>query len=335
MTRVAIIGAGLAGLTLARQLATTTHVSVFEKARGVSGRMATRRLGDFEFDHGAQFITARSKLFKQFLAPFIASGEVAKWTPRVLTLAPGKKPYKRDWFEPHYVPVPTMTSLCKALGNDLDIHLQTPVSRLRKIQSGAGPLWFLETGSGVQYEPFDWVISTAPQPQTRALFADHCDWNKGADSGTDIGQVAMSANYTLMLGLADLPDPGFDAARVKNLGIEWITVSSSRPGRNDLPGLVIQSNNQWAQEHLEVDDTRIIELMLADLETALGQPLPEIRQMALQRWRHAKVEQPLDADCLLDQDQHLAACGDWCLGQRLENAFLSACSLGQRVAPLI
>ena len=42
MTKIAIIGAGLAGLTLARALPAHAEVTLFEKSRGIGGRMATR-----------------------------------------------------------------------------------------------------------------------------------------------------------------------------------------------------------------------------------------------------------------------------------------------------
>ena len=170
MKRIAIIGAGIAGLTLAYQLQHKAEITLFEKSRGVSGRLATRRLGEFEFDHGAQFFTARSNAFKQFIAPFIKQGIIAPWQPRVLTLAPGKKPYRRDWFEPHYVAVPRMNSLAKALAGELDIELQTPISSLSAVSEGQ---WQLRTPDAEWPETFDWVISTAPVIQSIALLGEH------------------------------------------------------------------------------------------------------------------------------------------------------------------
>lgn len=49
-----IVGAGLSGLLLARNLCHEPTL-VLEKSNGVGGRMATRRNGDFAFDHGVQF----------------------------------------------------------------------------------------------------------------------------------------------------------------------------------------------------------------------------------------------------------------------------------------
>jgi predicted NAD/FAD-dependent oxidoreductase len=93
-TRIAIIGAGLAGLTLARELSIVADVVVFEKARGVSGRTSTRYAEPFYFDHGAQFFTARTETFKGFIEPFIASGDIAEWKGKIITFEAGKEPDK-------------------------------------------------------------------------------------------------------------------------------------------------------------------------------------------------------------------------------------------------
>ena len=50
---IAIIGAELSGLSLASFLKDHAAISIFEKARGVGGRMSTRYTDDFQFDHGA------------------------------------------------------------------------------------------------------------------------------------------------------------------------------------------------------------------------------------------------------------------------------------------
>ena len=51
MKRIAIIGAGMSGLTVANQLKDIAKVELFEKSRGVSGRMSTRYAESYQFDH--------------------------------------------------------------------------------------------------------------------------------------------------------------------------------------------------------------------------------------------------------------------------------------------
>ena len=90
--KIAIIGSGLSGSVLAYYLQKSTSVSLFEKSQGVSGRMSTRSFADFEFDHGAQFFTARSNKFNEFLLPYLEDRTVVEWKPKILTLKRVKIP---------------------------------------------------------------------------------------------------------------------------------------------------------------------------------------------------------------------------------------------------
>ena len=331
MKRIAIIGAGMAGLTLAHQLKHKAEVTVFEKSRGVSGRLATRRLGEYEFDHGAQFFTARSEAFEQFIAPFIEQGVIAEWQPRVLTLEAGEKPYRRDWFEPHYVAVPRMNSFAKALAADLDIQLEITISTLSAMPNGQ---WQLHTLEEKLPQVFDWVISTAPASQSIALLDQHLSvlsTDISSDTANTLQDVQMAPCFTLMLGFEQALKLPFQAARAKNASIEWIMVNSSKPGRTEPFTLVIQSSNSWARENLERDLDWVNQAMLTDLEQLLGEPLPAVAVESLHRWRYSRVEQALEREAVLDWEKGLAACGDWCLSGRVEGAFLSANSLARQL----
>jgi renalase len=55
---IAVIGAGLSGLTFAQQFKNQDSLILVEKSRGVGGRLATRRWDDARFDHGTQTLGA-------------------------------------------------------------------------------------------------------------------------------------------------------------------------------------------------------------------------------------------------------------------------------------
>ncbi len=74
--RIAVIGAGIAGLSVSAALAAHALVCIFEKSRGVGGRMSARRQPPWAFDHGTQFFTARNRAFREFLAPLQTAGIV-------------------------------------------------------------------------------------------------------------------------------------------------------------------------------------------------------------------------------------------------------------------
>lgn len=317
MTRIAIIGAGISGLTLASRLHEQADVVVFEKSRGVGGRMATRRIDTFHFDHGAQFFTARSQAFRDFLQPYQAQGLVQQWQPRMLTLSPNEQPDERVWSEPHHVAVPGMTALCKAMASGLEVRLDARVEALQRQPDGR---WRLAIGSD-QSTDFDWVICTAPAPQTRELlpqeFAQHAL----------IAETTIAPCIALLLGLQSAPGWNFDAARIQHDVLAWLSCEASRPGRAERQAVTLHSTATWAAAHLDDSDDFVAVTMLAALNAVTRKSLPPIAVQQVKRWRYAKADALKSPKLLFDTDLRLAACGDWVHNGRVEGAFLSAHTL--------
>ena len=131
--KIAVIGSGITGLTVARNLQGVGEIQLYDKSTGVGGRMATRSKEGRYFDHGAQFFTVRTKQFKEFLKPFISSDKVARWEPKVLGFSEYGTSHKRYWFEEHYVGSPKMTSLCKQLAKGLNVNLSMTVEEVEPV----------------------------------------------------------------------------------------------------------------------------------------------------------------------------------------------------------
>ena len=328
--RIAILGAGLSGLVLAEQLQDCAELVLFDKSHGVGGRMATRRADDFAFDHGAQFFTARSKAFRRFLLPLVETGVIAQWEPRVLTLAAGEKPYKRDWFEPHYVAVPGMTALCKALAEPHVLQLECCVTGITPVEHAGIRKWQLMTSAGPAGEPFDWVLSTLPAPKMQMLFEDHLH-TFPFDVQQSLAEVVLSPCFALMLGFAAPLSLSFDAARIKHPVLDWVSVNNSKPGRSASTALVLHSSASWARENTHNEKDWVAEQMLAAFQSVLPATLPAPQLQVLHRWMYASVEQPLEHSSVLQTGVRLGFCGDWCTGSSVEAAFTSAMHLAAQL----
>lgn len=324
---VAIIGAGITGLTLARALADIADVTVFEKARGVGGRMSTRYAEPYFFDHGTQFFTARTPAFQQFLAPLLAQGLVQPWEGKVITFQADGRVADRLWFEPHYVAVPHMNSLCKMLATDLRIMLATEVAPLRsRMDEG----WILEDAKQQPLGRFDWVISTAPPAQTERLFAAYLP----ADAA--LRQIRLQGCYTLMLGFAEPWDMPWIAAKIQGGPLEWVAVSSSKPGRNPAAtSLVVHSSNAWAEAHIDDDMGEATATLLAEFAQRTGINPATAAYSTSHRWRYAVAERTQQESPFLNTDHRLAAVGDWCTQARIEDAWTNAHTLAHRLRPLL
>lgn len=320
MKKIAIIGAGMSGITLAHFLKDFVDITVFEKSRGIGGRLSTRYCEKFSYDHGAQFFTARDKRFKKFLAPYIEKNIVEEWSPKTITMDHGVKDYKRLWFEPHYVPCPKMNSLLKVMSQNICIQFQSKVEGLQPSPKG----WDLMPDSGEAFGPFDWVVSTSPALQTTSIlpecFSGHALLKK----------VNIAPCYSLMLGFENPLPLNFQVAEPQNSPIGWIAVNGSKPKRIQQFSLIIHSTQQWALENIDTSHAEVQEILLTELRSLLKEidvSTPE--KIMLHLWRYAKTSNSLGEPFIVDEKNKLAACGDWCTGCRVEDAFLSACNLAQ------
>src|SRR3990170_2758785 len=136
-----VVGAGISGLLAARELQTAGwRVVVLDKGRGVGGRMATRRVRDGTFDHGAQFFTVRAERFGRLVEEWLESGVVEEWS-RGFADAEGRQ---NEDGHPRYRGSEGMISIPKHLARGLDVRTGERVVEVN-IRDGA---WEARTGSG-------------------------------------------------------------------------------------------------------------------------------------------------------------------------------------------
>ena len=75
-----VLGSGVAGSTIANLLSKKYSVYVFDKARGLGGRSSNKRFKDnSSFDHGAQYISPKSKAFKKIIQNLFKKKILKTW----------------------------------------------------------------------------------------------------------------------------------------------------------------------------------------------------------------------------------------------------------------
>ena len=164
--RIAVVGAGVAGMSCAAELARTdARVTVFERSRGLGGRLATRRERGATFDHGAQFVTARSRPFSKFMEGAARAGVAAPWRPRLSEDTRIWDAPIEDW----YVGVPGMSALVRPLGRYVQLLSGTSVHELFSREGG----WELVTDAGRHKQLFDAIAVAIPAPQALTLLAPY------------------------------------------------------------------------------------------------------------------------------------------------------------------
>ena len=300
-----VIGAGLAGLTIARTLTDRGEaVTVVEKSRAAGGRLSTRRVGDTGYDHGAQYLTARGKPFRALMTGLSNQGSVALWEPQ------GK-----DRDEEWHVGQPGMRHLVEPLCAGIDIVFGTRLDALEPADDGVVARWTDDEGTSVARR-FGRVISTIPAPQASTLLQGH------DPVFAAIADVQMAPCWALMLGFAGALEGGSDIYRAPNDAIGWIGRNSSKPRRAGQT-YVVHASPDWSRAHLELAKEDAARALLPHFQRATGIE-EEPQHLHAHRWRYAFGEKPLGQPFLASADKRLLTCGDWCIAPRAEAAFESA-----------
>ncbi|HMP75318.1 MAG TPA: FAD-dependent oxidoreductase [Kiritimatiellia bacterium] len=318
---VAVIGAGLSGVTAARLLAERGYpVTVFDKGRGLGGRMSTRREGDCAFDHGCQFFTVRDDRFRSYVEAWQEQGLVSPWRHRMAACDRGQITVLQD-DTVRYVGVPGMNAMIKGMADGLTIQLATRITALNETEEG----WQLVADGGPLPEVYDVVIVTAPAEQAAALLSASPRMQAKAAS------VRMQPCWAVMAMFEFELDAPFEAAFVRNSPLVWVANGGSKPGRAAHEAWVLHASPAWSREHLEEKPDDVIAQLLRAFYEAIGTKVVEPSATFAHRWRYAAPENALDAGFLWDEEKNLGAAGDWCLSARAENAFLSGFLLADHI----
>lgn len=315
MQKIAIIGAGLSGVTLANNLKEHFEISLFEKSHSPGGRVASRYVEPYSFDHGAQYFKVKSKAFKDFISPLLLKNVVAPWYARFVEISDQGIAKQILWDDknPHYVGVPNNRAFVEHLSLGLSITLNSRVVEIKKVNQQ----WMLKAEGDASLGLFDWVVCTMPLEQTQTLLTKiNLKYNA-------ISDIKMQSCYSLMLGFEEEMDFGFDAAIVKNETISWISHNSSKPMREKGVSLLINSTNDWADTYFKQNDDWVIKKMKSTVSSIINKDLSSPKFCALKRWKYANSKRQGEKPYLIDNANKIGICGDWFLGGRIESAFKS------------
>ena len=273
---VVVVGAGLAGLTAARRLATSGRsVIVIDKGVSVGGRLATRRIGTAVLDHGAQFFTVRSAEFAAQVDRWVADGVVDVWCHGFGT-ADG---------HPRYRARTGMNALAKSLvTDDVDLRLGQMVFAVERPDadtlSGTDASWTVVIDDGTRHHARS-VVITSPLPQTFGLLID---------SGIDLPEDLISTGYdptVALLAVLDRPSGITDALTADRLhGSPFSFVGDNHSkGISPLPAVTFHADTAWSREHFEDDPAAIAATLTAAATPFIGGA--RILEHQVKKWRFA------------------------------------------------
>jgi len=319
-----VVGAGISGLLAARELRTAGwRVTVLDKGRGVGGRMATRRVGDARFDHGAQFFTVREERFSALVDRWLAEGVVAEWTRGFADAEGNANPDGH----PRYRGARGMTSIPKHLAENLDVRTGQRAVRVDRTTDG----WTVACESGLTASGAA-LLLTAPVPQSLEL-AESGNHELPEDARRQLQGVAYDPCLALMAlldGDSPVPEPG--GVQIKGEPLDFIGDNATKKTA-DKPALTIHAGPGWSRDHFEDDEGVVTRALLALAGEWLGIDLPAAAtETSLARWRYSWVTSSHKEDCLVAcADPPLVFCGDGFGRPKVEGAALSGLAAADRL----
>lgn len=301
--RVVIVGAGLSGLSAAHELTQQGHsVVVFDKGRGVGGRLATRRAGNATFDHGAQFFTVRSDVFRTHVDKWLSEGIVREWC----------RGFESDDGHPRYVGAQGMTSIAKYLARDIDVRTSSLVFSLTKNEND----WTVTTDDGVKHQA-DAVILTAPIPQSFSLM-----FSADIEMPAEMRKVDYNRTLGLLVTLVTPTHNVVSPGGMQNPDNVFSFIGdNSAKGICSATALTFHANAEWSAEYFDKTTEEIGAALLDAAQPWLNGAMLVHREV--KKWRFATpINVWADAHWLHDCGT-LALAGDAFAGPKVEGAFLS------------
>lgn len=346
MIDVAVIGAGLAGLSCAQRLQQAGfRVVVLEKSRGLGGRLATRRLLKTHADHGVRYLENQGKLTQALIQTLCEQGILHLWTDTIHewresgTLHPGMQVHCR------YAASDGITAVAKFLGNGLEVWRS---QRVQTLMPQTDRTWALTLEPNQsEFKPTliaRAVVIMIPAPQALILLEPLEEQGLPAEFLAKLRSVKFDPCLTTIASYAAVQQTDATILSWQAIvfpddpDLAWLAIDSTKQLSPQLPAVVLQSTATFAQEHLETSDLSSVgQQLLNQAASQLLQPWIAVSaQLQVHRWRYAFASQPLSETYLSTLVPLPLGCGgDWCGGNTVETALQSGTQCADQIVQLL
>jgi predicted NAD/FAD-dependent oxidoreductase len=329
---VVIVGAGVSGLACAQALvAGGRRVKVLERARGVGGRCATRRVEGQPVDFGVTFLHGRDPAFLRALEAVPAT-RLDGWPLAIFGAGRPCQPVAFAPNERRLAFAEGVTAFPKHLAAGVDVQLHAEVAALEP----AGPAVRLRLADGAPLESGDVVLALAAE-QTHALLGTIPEPQREVQSAR--GLLAFSRSLPCLTLVAvypgSSPTPRWDALYPEDSRIlQHVAHDSAKRDRAGLRAMVYQAHAHWSGAHL--DDPDWPSAVLQEAERLLGAWAARPAASEAHRWKHARNDRSAELAgpmlLTLPGGARLGVCGDrFAAGGGVEAAWKSGRALAARL----
>ncbi len=324
---VLIIGAGLCGVTAARSLAIGENKQswkLIDKSRSVGGRMATRRIEDARFDHGAQFFTVRSDAFKAEVDNWLKQGICKEWVRGFGD--------SLDDGHPRYVGASGMNRIVKHLAADLpreNIDLNEKVVEIEmvdgfiSIMSEKGAKFFTKQ-----------LIMTAPLPQATTLLSQFSSDQRLTKIMTNLSEVVYDPCIAVM-GFFDPDELPLDKFPAKSLQspLAFVSDNYSKGLSSRKASLTVHLSSEASHGLFTAHDDVAVDFVCHELRRQYHlKKVTRPSTAEVHRWRFATPQKTFPDPYLLwagPNGMKIYFAGEAFGGPKIEGAYMSGLSVGK------
>ena len=296
---VIVLGAGMSAIALAENLSNSFQVKIYEKSKGVGGRLTAKRYLQTRFHFGAQFCTSNSKAFNEFLK----TNKAESFIGSAYDCATGSELNTDNYF----IHPDGMQSLVKESAKSLNINFE---AKCIKVDEKNNVVTF-ENGSRV---PFDILISSLPLPQSQELL--NFDTKEA---------IVFDPCIAIGLVIDFTKPPKHNAYKSINKDISWAGSSKFFNSKKD-ETWVAQLSPEASKRMFDDKDNILVKLAHEALEESLGQEIG-IQHSSVFKWRYAQCSRSNNNQEFVQLKHNIFAIGDWNISPRIESAFLSGTGL--------
>lgn len=287
-TNVIIVGAGVAGLACARELARRGFASVvLERSRGVGGRCATRRIDGQSVDHGAAFLHARSAEFAEALAQMPPEGRIDGWPTRVVETRLACQPEAFAPCQTRLARRDGVNAFPKMLAHGLDVRLEHPVTQLESV----GGRLRVHTQPGAIFESEFVVVAGSLAQSLRLTEPFAAGFPGAAGQFARLHELEIVPSFAVIAGYeSSSPDPLFDLWNpLETVMLQAIIHDSAKRANPRHRVLVLHSRPGFARARMSESPEAWSRDMLWELGDMLGEWAAHPLWTQTHAWRSGRI----------------------------------------------
>jgi len=306
--KAGIVGAGISGASCAGALAAAGwDVDIFDKARGVGGRLSSRRMEDGWATLGSPFMSARREPFRSQLREWVRQGWLEPvrgkiWRGRATVS------WTQAQLQNHFRPLIEPSQLVRSLLGSAHLHTQSLVTRI-------APRTLVLENAETRGD-YDCVICSVPGPQCVPLVAGLPRLHERLLDDNQYRPV-----WSFLMRWEGGPD-----AEVIQFDDELLNVAVSQIQGGGL--WAVHSTHAFAETYLDAGKEEASTRAASALMGLLGLPWP-VEVEAAHLWKMALPTSQQGGFWLGDRENRVALIGDGIAGAGVERAWESGTRLAQ------